>query len=164
MDGETASPYERVRRLAQLVRRLRLESNLSQSKVAQRGGIGHSTLNQLEHVLDGGPMVGMPTPDTLRAIARGLTTNGLGSRNCELARQIHTDLMAAVGYCDPPSPTVVTIPRIVLDRLAQLSNADIEIGLTGRPWTDKDTDNILQALDEAARRQRRADNTDSHSA
>lgn len=143
-----------MRRLALVIRQLRLEHNLSRSKVAKRGGIGTSTLNQLEHVLDGGTLVGMPTPDTLRAIARGLATNDLGHRNCDQARQIHSKLMRAIGYCDAAPASVVTIPRTVLAKLAQLSDADIEIGLTGRPWTEQDTANIERALDEALRRKR----------
>lgn len=165
MEIETGSPYARVRRLAALVRRLRLERNLSRSKVARHGGIGASTINQLEHVLDGGPLVGLPTPDTLRAIARGLTTNGLGSRNCEAARQIHAEMMQEVGYCDPPVPGVVAIPRIILDRLARLGGADIEIGLTGRPWTEQDITNTLRAIDEAERRHRVQDSdAEAHTA
>lgn len=166
MNAATLSPYERVRRLALLIRQLRLGHNLSRSKVAKRGGIGPSTLNQLEHVLEGGPLVGMPTPDTLRAIARGLATNGLGRRDCALTRQIHSELMAAIGYSDPPPATVVSVPREVLEKLAQLSDADIELGLTGRPWTEADTAHILRTLNEALRRkhQRGQQDGNSHSA
>jgi transcriptional regulator with XRE-family HTH domain len=153
---ETKNPgnsYERVQRLARLVRRLRLERNLSKNKLAQRGGIGTSTLNQLERVLDGGPLVGMPSPDTLRGIARGLATNGTGARNCDEMRAIYSDLMQEIGYCDAPPANVVTLPRVVLDRLTRLGGAEIELGLTGRAWTETDITNVLRAIDEATRRQ-----------
>lgn len=154
MDTENGTPYDRLQRLARLVRQLRMQRNLSQSAVARRGGFGPSTLSQLERVIDGGPMIGLPTPDTLRAIARGLATDWQGNRDCEAVKQLHADLMTAVGYCDLPSPTIVTIPRAVLEKLAELSDADIEIGLTGRPWTDVDTANVLRALDEELRQKR----------
>ncbi len=164
-EASTGSPLDRARRLATLIKRLRLERNLSRPAVARQGGFGPSTLSQLEHVLDGGPLVGLPLPDTLRAIARGLATNGLGTRDCEQMRQIYGELMVEVGYSDPLPPTVVSVPRVVLDRLARLGGAEIEFGLTSRPWTEADIANVLRAIEVAERQKRERDNgAGSHTA
>lgn len=154
MANETDSPHDRVRRLALLIRQLRLERNLSQNKLAKRAHIGTSTLNQIERVADGKPLVGMPLPDTLRQLARGLATDYRGAVDTEAAGQLYTEMMIGIGYYNDPPPSVVTIPRVVLQRLAELSDAEVEFGLTGRPWTEQDTANVLRAVEEAHRRKR----------
>lgn len=147
----TADTYARAVRVARLIQHLRLRKNLSKRQLALRAQLGPTTVNQIERVLEGGPLVGLPQPDTLRQIARGLATDGHGHVDQTEAQRVHLELMTEVGYLDSPEPSVVTIPRLVLEKLVELGDADIQIGLTGRPWTDEDTENILRTIEQKLR-------------
>lgn len=155
----SADTYARAARVAQLIRKLRLDKNLSKRQLAIRAELGPTTINQIERVLEGGPLVGLPQPDTLRQIARGLATNGHGELDPIEAPRLHFELMAEIGYLDRPAPSVVTIPRLLLEKLAELGDTDIEIGLTGRPWTEEDTENVLRTVEEKLRLKRESRGT-----
>lgn len=155
----TADTYARALRVARLIRKLRLDKNLSKRQLAIRAQLGPTTINQIERVLEGGPLVGLPQPDTLRQIARGLATNGHREVDQIEAQRLHLELMTEVGYLDFPSPSVVTIPRVVLERLIELGDADIQLGLTGRPWTEEDTENVLRTVEEKLRVKRESKGT-----
>jgi transcriptional regulator with XRE-family HTH domain len=146
-----AELYPRAQRFGRLLYRLRRERNLSQVEVARRAGLGPSTVNQWEKVANGGKLVGMPHPDSIRAIARGLATDWEGEIDEAMARQLHLELMAEIGYLDPPAPCVVSIPRAVMERLARLGIVTADLGLTGRPWTEADTANVLAQADQLLR-------------
>lgn len=148
MNDERPDAYARVKRLAQFLRQVRVQKNLSQAELAKRARLGASTINQLEKVALGGKLVGMPLPDTLRQIAFGLATDGLGEVHLEEYRRRHLELMMEIGYIDPPSPNVVILPHELIEKLARLGGVTVELGQTGRPWTPRDLANLERAIDQ----------------
>jgi transcriptional regulator with XRE-family HTH domain len=86
-------------RLAETLARLRAQQRLSQTDLKRLSGISRETISILERAHDpkkkGPPR---PHPDTLRALARGLATDGKGELHDDLCERFYGELMRAAGY------------------------------------------------------------------
>ncbi len=94
---------QQAARLSGALRSLRKRQRISQSALASLSGVSRTTITNIEAGLD--PMTNQapsPRADTLRALARGLATDGHGGRHDDLETTFYADLMDAAGYLPAP--------------------------------------------------------------
>jgi transcriptional regulator with XRE-family HTH domain len=81
--------------LGDLLKLLRAKSRMSQRELGRTSGISYTQIGDLESGRGG-----QPSPITLRAISRGLTTDALDPHDVDQAKSdaYYTQLMQAAGY------------------------------------------------------------------
>ncbi len=90
---------QQAARLSATLRSLRKRQRISQSTLASLSRVSRTTITNIEAGTD--PMTDQPPSpraDTLRALARGLATDGHGVRHDELETVFYAELMDAAGY------------------------------------------------------------------
>lgn len=127
----------------------------SATKIAQRS---HNTVSraQVDWLLKGVNQNGdpnRPAPRTLKAVARGLATNGLGQLDELLEEDFYHEMLACCGYLREDDPDA-------LEELNDLINEAAAEGIVvaygrakGLPWTKGATQAVREQL-EAHRRKR----------
>lgn len=90
--------------LASLLKRLRQRQRVGQKELGDLAGLSRTLITNLERGadLDGRPP--NPRPDTLRRLARGLSTDGEGTPHPEAEEAFYAELMAAAGYLPTVAP------------------------------------------------------------
>jgi transcriptional regulator with XRE-family HTH domain len=137
----------RTRRLAEVLDRRMKRANLGGNELARRAGVAPQTIVNLLRGTNEHGKPTFPTTETLKQIAWGLGTNGLGERDTVAADEAYLEMATAIGYMDAPSLVYAPpLPQEVIDLLRANPDLTIDLAQTAADWDPEATKMLRQAI------------------
>lgn len=87
--------------IATLLQRLRQRQRVGQQELADLAGVSRTLITNIERGFDQKGRPTNPRPVTLRCLARGLATDGVGNHDAGAEERFYTELMVAAGHLPP---------------------------------------------------------------